>query len=158
MCAIRRRRGGMPRYCRNVRKDWYHTWWTWNCICQNSYRPTRKGKRKLDKVFERYKNIFKSKAKCWTFCFENKFSNFLSFIKPNSRFPSLGYFRNGEYLKFKGDIKDEKSVLKWLTSDKAIMLPDQIEEVNELMLSKVFESTCVLCKIIECNNLKNRTI
>merc|ERR1711997_233911 len=54
-----------------------------------------------------------------------------------SRFPSLGYFRNGEYLKFKGDIKDEKSVLKWLTSDKAIMLPDQIEEVNELMLSKL---------------------
>ena len=70
----------------------------------------------------------------------------------------MGYFRNGEYLKFKGDIKDEKSVLKWLTSDKAIMLPDQIEEVNELMLSKVFESTCVLCKIIKCNNLKNRTI
>ena len=62
----------------------------------------------------------------------------------------MGYFRNGEYLKFKGDIKDEKSVLKWLTSDKAIMLPDQIEEVNELMLSKVFESKCILCKVIEC--------
>ena len=55
----------------------------------------------------------------------------------------MGYFRNGEYLKFKGDIKDEKSVLKWLTSDKAIMLPDQIEEVNELMLSKVFDVFCV---------------
>ena len=61
----------------------------------------------------------------------------------------MGYFRNGEYLKFKGDIKDEKSVLKWLTSDKAIMLPDQIEEVNELMLSKVFGSKCILCKVIE---------
>ena len=67
----------------------------------------------------------------------------------------MGYFRNGEYLKFKGDIKDEKSVLKWLTSDKAIMLPDQIEEVNELMLSKVFESICILCKVIECNKLKD---
>ena len=64
----------------------------------------------------------------------------------------MGYFRNGEYLKFKGDIKDEKSVLKWLTSDKAIMLPDQIEEVNELMLSKVFGSSCILCKVIECDN------
>ena len=75
-----------------------------------------------------------------SFFFANKFSNFSYFIKPNSRFPSLGYFRNGEYLKFKGDIKDEKSVLKWLTSDKAIMLPDQIEEVNELMLSKVCDN------------------
>ena len=75
-----------------------------------------------------------------SFFFPNKFLNFSFFIKPNSRFPSLGYFRNGEYLKFKGDIKDEKSVLKWLTSDKAIMLPDQIEEVNELMLSKVCDN------------------
>ena len=83
-----------------------------------------------------------------SFFFPNKFLNFSFFIKPNSRFPSLGYFRNGEYLKFKGDIKDEKSVLKWLTSDKAIMLPDQIEEVNELMLSKVFGSSCILCKVI----------
>ena len=59
------------------------------------------------------------------------------YLSNYSRFPSLGYFRNGEYLKFKGDLKNEKSVLKWLTNDKAIMLPDQIEEVNELMLSKV---------------------
>ena len=58
-------------------------------------------------------------------------------LNSKSRFPSLGYFRNGEYLKFKGDIKSEKSVLKWVTNDRAIMLPDQIEEVNELMLSKV---------------------
>ena len=68
-----------------------------------------------------------------------------------SRFPSLGYFRNGEYLKFKGDLKNEKSVLKWLTSDKAIMLSDQIEEVNGLMLSKVIISRKITVIIIVFN-------
>ena len=61
-------------------------------------------------------------------------------------------------MKFKGDLKNEKSVLKWLTNDKAIMLPDQIEEVNELMLSKVksvikmIEHKHNSEKMIDCND------
>ena len=54
-----------------------------------------------------------------------------------SKFPAIGYFRNGEYLKFKGDVHNERAVLKWLTSPKATELPNQIEEVNGLMLSKM---------------------
>ena len=39
--------------------------------------------------------------------------------------------------------------MKWVTNDRAIMLPDQIEEVNELMLSKVG-----LCRLKIIDSLK----
>ena len=56
-----------------------------------------------------------------------------------SKFPALAFFRNGEYLKFKGELTNEGSVLKWLTSHKSLMLSNQIEEVNELLLSKLIQ-------------------
>ena len=44
-----------------------------------------------------------------------------------SKFPAIAYFRNGEYLKYKGEPSNSGSVLKWLTSTKATALSNQIE-------------------------------
>ena len=38
-----------------------------------------------------------------------------------------------------GKIADEEAVLKWLTDDKTLELPDQIEEVNGRMLKKFID-------------------
>ena len=42
-------------------------------------------------------------------------------------------------LMFAGKIADEEAVLKWLTDDKTLELPDQIEEVNGRMLKKFID-------------------
>ena len=44
-----------------------------------------------------------------------------------SKFPAIAYFRNGEYLKYKGEPSNSGSLLKWLTSSKATTLSNQIE-------------------------------
>lgn len=52
------------------------------------------------------------------------------------RFPALGLFKNGEFVKFDGDLTQEISVLRWLTSYETLDIPERIEEVNEVMLAK----------------------
>ena len=54
-----------------------------------------------------------------------------------NRFPAIGYFRNGDFLKYKGEPSNSRSVFKWLTSPKATSLPSQVEEVNGSFLSKM---------------------
>ena len=44
------------------------------------------------------------------------------------RFPALAFFRNGEYVKYSGDLKKAKTVFKWLTASKQIFVPDKIDE------------------------------
>lgn len=55
------------------------------------------------------------------------------------RFPALAFFRNGEYVKYSGDLKKAKTVFKWLTASKQLFVPDKVEEVNDLLLSKLVE-------------------
>lgn len=52
------------------------------------------------------------------------------------RFPALGLFKNGEFVRFEGDLAQEISVLRWLTSPATQDIPQRIEEVNEVMLAK----------------------
>ena len=56
-----------------------------------------------------------------------------------SKFPAIAYFRNGDYLKFPGNVTNAKGVLKWLTSEKAINVPNKIISVNDLMLTKMLK-------------------
>ena len=56
------------------------------------------------------------------------------------RFPALGLFKNEEFVKFDGDLTQEIAVLRWLTSEETLDIPDKIEEVNEIMLSKRIKS------------------
>uniref|UniRef100_A0A0K2UHY0 Putative LOC100161052 [Acyrthosiphon pisum] n=1 Tax=Lepeophtheirus salmonis TaxID=72036 RepID=A0A0K2UHY0_LEPSM len=59
-----------------------------------------------------------------------------------SRFPALALYRNGDYLKYNlGELTEEETVLKWLTSDKTLSIPGQIEEVNEIMLNKILSKS-----------------
>ena len=55
------------------------------------------------------------------------------------RFPALAFFRNGEYAKYNGDLTKAKTVFKWLTASKQLFVPDKVEEVNDLLLSKMVE-------------------
>jgi len=56
------------------------------------------------------------------------------------RFPALGLFKNEEFVKYEGDLTQEIAVLRWLTSEETLELPEKIEEVNEIMLSKRIKS------------------
>eukprot|EP00092_Neocalanus_flemingeri_P058940 GFUD01070340.1.p1 GENE.GFUD01070340.1~~GFUD01070340.1.p1 ORF type:complete len:2430 (-),score=751.56 GFUD01070340.1:121-7410(-) len=56
------------------------------------------------------------------------------------RFPALGLFKNEEFIKYDGDLTQEIAVLKWLTSEETLDIPEKIEEVNEIMLSKRIKS------------------
>jgi len=56
------------------------------------------------------------------------------------RFPALGLFKNEEFVKFEGDLTQEIAVLRWLTAEETLELPEKIEEVNEIMLSKRIKS------------------
>merc|ERR1719222_1508300 len=52
------------------------------------------------------------------------------------RFPALGLFKNEEFILFEGDLTQEIGVLRWLTAKETLELPEKIEEVNEIMLSR----------------------
>ncbi|XP_063877635.1 uncharacterized protein LOC135109832 isoform X11 [Scylla paramamosain] len=51
--------------------------------------------------------------------------------------PALVLFRNGEPVVYKGDISNEEAVLKWVTSEDTLQIPNQIEEVNQRMLERI---------------------
>jgi len=52
------------------------------------------------------------------------------------RFPTVGIFRNGEFLKFDGNLHEEVAVLGWLICKETLDMPKQIEKINEVMLAK----------------------
>ncbi|KAG1669120.1 putative protein disulfide-isomerase C1F5.02 [Nymphon striatum] len=54
-----------------------------------------------------------------------------------TQFPSLVYFRNEQPAVYDGDLMDEDKVLSWLTDFNSMELPDEIEEVNSVILKKV---------------------
>ncbi|KAL3277969.1 hypothetical protein HHI36_013309 [Cryptolaemus montrouzieri] len=56
-------------------------------------------------------------------------------------FPALVYFRNGNPLLFEGDLQNEDSVLEWLTDDDNRELADEIESVNERMLTRLLNES-----------------
>ncbi|KAK8738956.1 hypothetical protein OTU49_003758 [Cherax quadricarinatus] len=56
-------------------------------------------------------------------------------------FPALVLFRNGEPVIYKGDISDEDAVLRWLTDDDTLEIPNQIEEVNKRMLERILNTS-----------------
>ncbi|XP_071549030.1 uncharacterized protein hlk isoform X4 [Panulirus ornatus] len=56
-------------------------------------------------------------------------------------FPALALFRNGEPVIYKGDISDEDAVLKWLTDDDTLEIPNKIEEVNQRMLERILNTS-----------------
>lgn len=51
--------------------------------------------------------------------------------------PALVLFRNGEPVVYKGDISNEEAVLRWVTSEDTLQIPNQIEEVNQRMLERI---------------------
>jgi len=74
-------------------------------------------------------------------------------------FPALVYFRNGNPLLYDGDLKNEDSVLEWLTDDENRELADEIEAVNSRMLERLldespflavffYENDCHECNVI----------
>ncbi|VEN38634.1 unnamed protein product, partial [Callosobruchus maculatus] len=56
-------------------------------------------------------------------------------------FPALVYFRNGNPLLFEGDLQNEQSVLEWLIDDDNRELADEIEAVNERMLTRLLNES-----------------
>ena len=50
-----------------------------------------------------------------------------------SKFPSIVYFRNGEEVKYRGEITNPKAVYNWLTSEKTLNLPNRYIEITTPM-------------------------
>ena len=46
-----------------------------------------------------------------------------------SHFPALVFFRNGDPVKFKGELTQAKQTYRWLISPKNLFMPNVIEEV-----------------------------
>jgi len=57
-----------------------------------------------------------------------------------SRFPALVFFRNGDPIKYGGELTQSKATYKWLTNPKNLFMPNVIEEVNDLMLAKMLQT------------------
>ncbi|KAK3864392.1 hypothetical protein Pcinc_029924 [Petrolisthes cinctipes] len=74
-------------------------------------------------------------------------------------FPTIALFRNGEPVIYKGDISNEDAVLKWLTSDETLQIPNQIEEVNQRMLERILNTSAnVAVFFYEEEDVKSRAI
>ena len=54
-------------------------------------------------------------------------------------FPSLGMFRNGDFVKYSGDLMDELDVLEWIIARETLEIPGKIESVNGPMLRSLLE-------------------
>ncbi|XP_050711802.1 uncharacterized protein LOC126995938 isoform X4 [Eriocheir sinensis] len=74
-------------------------------------------------------------------------------------FPALAIFRNGEPLLYKGDLTKEEAVLKWVTAEDTLQIPNQIEEVNQRMLERILNtSDNVAVFFYDENDKKSRKI
>ena len=52
---------------------------------------------------------------------------------------TLLYHRNGDFVKYSGDLLDEFDILEWITDRNTLEIPGKIEEVNEDMLDALLE-------------------
>lgn len=50
------------------------------------------------------------------------------------RIPSLGIFRNGDFIAYEGSLVDESELLSWLVDKETLDIPGTIEKVNDVML------------------------
>ena len=57
-----------------------------------------------------------------------------------SRFPALVFFRNGDPVKYSGDLTQARATYKWLINPKNLFIDKVIEEVNDLMLAKMLQN------------------
>ncbi|XP_022652688.1 uncharacterized protein LOC111260507 isoform X2 [Varroa jacobsoni] len=57
-----------------------------------------------------------------------------------TKLPAIVLFRNGQPMVYKGDMEDEDELLRWLTSEDTLDIPDTIEQINQKMLSKLIEN------------------
>jgi thioredoxin-related protein len=74
-------------------------------------------------------------------------------------FPSLGIFRNGDFVLYEGDLDDELVVLEWLTDRKTLSLTGQVEEVNSQMLAHLIEDeTDVVVLLYRDGNIQDEDI
>ena len=56
-----------------------------------------------------------------------------------TNFATLLYDRNGDFVKYSGDLLDEFDILEWITDRDTLEIPGKIEEVNEDMLDALLE-------------------
>ena len=54
-------------------------------------------------------------------------------------FPSLGLYRNGQFLQYELSLADRDAVRKWIMDTDTLRLPGKIEEVNGKMLDFLYE-------------------
>ena len=65
-------------------------------------------------------------------------------------FPSLGLFRNGNFLAYEGNLHNPQAVLTWLLDEDTLEIPGVIEKVGETMLNKILaDERDVLCFFYE---------
>ena len=57
-----------------------------------------------------------------------------------TKFPTLGIYRNEDFLVFDGDLEDKEAVLNWLNDIDNLKIVGKIEEVNAKLLAYLYES------------------
>ena len=57
-----------------------------------------------------------------------------------TKFPTLGIYRNEEFLVFDGDLEDKEATLNWLNDIDNLKIVGKIEEVNTKLLAYLYES------------------
>nr|XP_037282147.1 uncharacterized protein LOC119175058 isoform X1 [Rhipicephalus microplus] len=76
-----------------------------------------------------------------------------------TRLPAIVLFRNGQPVHYKGDLMDEDEILRWMTSEETLDIPDQIESVNQKMLEKMLSTSDYVAvfftkpKCVECDKV-----
>lgn len=55
------------------------------------------------------------------------------------KFPSLGIFRNGNFLVHEGSLDNERDLLSWLVDEETLEIPGKIEKVNSVMLENIID-------------------
>ena len=57
-----------------------------------------------------------------------------------TKFPTLGIYRNEEFLVYDGDLEDKEATLNWLNDIDNLKIVGKIEEVNTKLLAYLYES------------------
>ena len=56
------------------------------------------------------------------------------------KFPAFGLFRNGQFLLYEGNLHEADGLFSWMIDEDTLEVPGMIEEVNEIMLSRILSS------------------
>ena len=56
------------------------------------------------------------------------------------KFPAFGLFRNGQFLLYEDNLHNAEGVFSWMIDEDTLEVPGMIEEVNEVMLSRILSS------------------